>query len=71
MYDEAVSSFEYIVRQDRPVKEILYADYTFLNKPLAKFYGIDEGCDSRPTRSSRSTARARSTAAARCGSARC
>ena len=42
MYDEAVSTFEYIVRQERPVKEILYADYTFLNKPLAKFYGIDK-----------------------------
>jgi hypothetical protein len=41
MYDEAVSTFEYIVRQDRPLKEILYADYTFLNKPLAAFYGID------------------------------
>ena len=24
-----------------PVKEILHADYAFLNKPLAKFYGID------------------------------
>jgi Protein of unknown function (DUF1588)/Protein of unknown function (DUF1585) len=24
------------------VKEILYADYTFLNAPLAKFYGIDK-----------------------------
>ena len=41
MYDEAVSTFEYIVRQNRPLKEILYADYTFLNKPLAKFYGLD------------------------------
>ena len=41
MYDEAVSTFEYIVRQERPVKEILYADYTFLNKPLAKFYGLE------------------------------
>ena len=40
MYDEAISTFEYIVRQDRPVKEILHADYTFLNKPLAKFYGL-------------------------------
>ncbi len=40
MYDEAVSTFEYIIRQDRPVKEILFADYTFLNKPLAKFYGL-------------------------------
>ena len=42
MYDEAISTFEFIVRQDRPVKEILYADYTFLNKPLAKFYGIEK-----------------------------
>ena len=41
MYDEAVSTFEFIVRQARPVREILYADYTFLNKPLATFYGID------------------------------
>ena len=38
---EAVSTFEYLVREGRPVKEILHADYTFLNPPLAKFYGID------------------------------
>ncbi len=41
MYDEAVSTFEYIVRHNRPVKEILDADYAFLNKTLADFYGID------------------------------
>jgi hypothetical protein len=41
MYDEAVSTFEYLVREDRPVKEILHADYAFLNKTLTKFYGID------------------------------
>jgi hypothetical protein len=40
MYDEAISTFEYIVRQGRPVKEIVNADYTFLNKPLATFYGV-------------------------------
>ena len=40
MYDEAISTFEHIVRHGRPVREILAADYTFLNKPLAKFYGI-------------------------------
>ena len=40
MYDQAISTFEYIVRQGRPVKEILNADYTFLNKPLAAFYGV-------------------------------
>ena len=41
MYDEAISTFEHIVRRDRPVREMLAADYTFLNKPLAKFYGIE------------------------------
>jgi mono/diheme cytochrome c family protein len=40
MYDEAVSTFEYLVRQERPLREILHADYTFLNSPLAKFYGL-------------------------------
>jgi len=40
MYDEAVSFFEHIVRQDRPVREIYNANYTFLNAPLAKHYGI-------------------------------
>ena len=40
MYDEAVSFFEHIIRKDRPVREMLYADYTFLNKPLAKYYGV-------------------------------
>jgi hypothetical protein len=47
MYDEAVSTFEYIVRRDRPLKELLFADYTFLNAPLAKFYGITRPVTSR------------------------
>jgi hypothetical protein len=42
MYEEAVATFEYLVRQGRPVKEIIDADYTFINQPLAKFYGIDK-----------------------------
>ena len=40
MYDEAVSFFEYLIRKDRPLREMLTADYTFLNKDLAKFYGV-------------------------------
>ena len=40
MYDEAVSFFEHIIRKERPINEILFADYTFLNKDLAKFYGV-------------------------------
>jgi mono/diheme cytochrome c family protein len=47
MYDEAVSFFEHIIRQDRPVNELLHADYTFLNAPLAKFYGIDKTIKSK------------------------
>ena len=46
MYDEAISTFEHIVRRDRPVREVLAADYTFLNKPLAKFYGIERNVTS-------------------------
>jgi hypothetical protein len=41
MFDEAVSTFEYIVRERRPVREILHADYVFVNQQLAKFYGLD------------------------------
>src|SRR4029079_17846066 len=37
---EAVSFFEYIVRNDRPVSEIVSADYAFLNQPLAQHYGV-------------------------------
>lgn len=40
MYDEAISFFEYILRNDRPVNEVFAANYTFVNKPLAKHYGI-------------------------------
>ncbi|MBI2687958.1 MAG: DUF1592 domain-containing protein [Acidobacteria bacterium] len=42
MYDEAISFFEYIVRNDRPVHEILDADYTFANPLLAKHYGVKQ-----------------------------
>ena len=43
MYDEAVAFFEYIVRNDRPARDILFADYTFVNQRLARHYGIE--CD--------------------------
>lgn len=47
MYDEAVSFFEYVIRKDRPVREILTADYTFLNQELAKFYGVKKEIKSK------------------------
>ncbi|MGH9835471.1 MAG: DUF1592 domain-containing protein, partial [Blastocatellia bacterium] len=40
MYDEAVSFFEHVIRKERPLDELLLADYTFLNQDLAKFYGV-------------------------------
>ncbi|HUQ90496.1 MAG TPA: DUF1592 domain-containing protein [Bryobacteraceae bacterium] len=40
MYDEAVSFFEHVIRKDRPVREMLFADYAFLNRALAKHYGV-------------------------------
>jgi hypothetical protein len=46
MYDEAVSFFEYVVRENRPIREILNADYTFLSKPLAELYGVDKEIES-------------------------
>jgi hypothetical protein len=41
MHEEAVEFFDFIVRNDRPVNEILFADYSFVNQELAWHYGID------------------------------
>jgi hypothetical protein len=41
LYDEAVSFFGHIVRDDRPVSEMLFADYLLVNRDLAAHYGID------------------------------
>ncbi len=46
MYDEALSFCEYLIRKDRPVSELLSADYTFLNRPLAKYYGVAKKIES-------------------------
>lgn len=40
MYREAVEFFTHLIREDRPVREIVGADYTYLNERLAKFYGV-------------------------------
>ncbi len=40
MRQETEMYFEHIIRQDRPVAELLDSDYTFLNEHLAKHYGI-------------------------------
>lgn len=42
MYEEAISFFHHIVQQDRPIKELLFADYTFLNSDLASHYRLPD-----------------------------
>ncbi len=42
MVRETQLFFESQVREDRPIQELLYADYTFLNERLARHYGIDD-----------------------------
>jgi hypothetical protein len=41
MHNEAVTFFEHVIRNDRPLSEILFADYTFLNDELSAHYGIE------------------------------
>lgn len=40
MRRETEMTFDYVLREDRSLLELIDADYTFLNEPLAKFYGI-------------------------------
>ena len=40
MHEEAVAFFEYIVREDRDVDEMLLADYAFVNRELAEHYQL-------------------------------
>src|SRR6185369_9657181 len=40
MYEETIRFFTDLLQRDGSVLDILDADYTFLNAPLAKHYGI-------------------------------
>jgi mono/diheme cytochrome c family protein len=40
MVEEATAFFANLLREDRSVVELIDADYTFLNEPLARLYGI-------------------------------
>ena len=41
MKTETRMFFDSMLRENRPISEFLTARYTFLNEPLARFYGID------------------------------
>ena len=47
MVRETELFFESQVREDRPIPELLRADYTFLNEQLARHYGVDDVYGSR------------------------
>lgn len=40
MRQETEDTFNYVVRQDRDLLELVDSDYTFLNEALARYYGI-------------------------------
>ncbi len=41
LYNEAATFFEHLIRENRPVDEVLFADYAFLNSRLANHYGMN------------------------------
>lgn len=49
MREETEMFFAHLLRENGSVRDLLYSDYTFLNEPLAKFYGI-EGVKGREMR---------------------
>ncbi len=49
MRDETQLYFKHVIREDRSLRELLDSNYTFLNEPLAKHYGID-GVDGQKMR---------------------
>jgi len=42
LHAETIALFEHIRRESRPVRELIDGDYTFLNRRLARHYGIPE-----------------------------
>ncbi len=42
MFEEPLRFFTGLIREGRPVRDFLYADYTFVNAPLARHYGMPE-----------------------------
>ena len=42
MYEETIQFFTDLFQQQRPVLNVLDADYTFLNEPMAKHYGVPD-----------------------------
>ena len=43
MYYEATQFFSHLVKQDRPITDLIDSDYAFVNERLAKHYGMNVG----------------------------
>ncbi len=50
MYFEGVEFFSHMLRDNRPVTELIDSDYTFANEPLARHYGLKEKVDGEAMR---------------------
>lgn len=48
MQQETVHFFSEVIREDRSVLDLLDADFTYLNEPLARHYGIVDTMGNRP-----------------------
>jgi hypothetical protein len=40
MYRESIECFNHLIRENRPVTELIHADYTYVNHELANHYGL-------------------------------
>lgn len=40
MYRESIECFNHLIRENRPVTELIHADYTYVNHELATHYGL-------------------------------
>lgn len=40
LYEQAITYFEHVVREDRPYVEIIDSDYTYLDETVARHYGL-------------------------------
>lgn len=42
MFEEPVRFLDNVIEQDRPILDLIYGNYTFVNQPLAKHYGMPD-----------------------------
>jgi len=50
MYYESIEFFSHLIRQNRPLTELIDSDYTFANATLAKHYGLKESVNGNELR---------------------